>query len=201
MGDIICTVPEACDDKDCPAAWHLSHYWVYDDGTYSVCDSDGNHDPCDEDDVPSWEQVEAAWLEYSRHVAATGCDPLGEFMVARTTKRKERYTAAFRKGIAGPVLIKLTRGGKSVPVHEIPGRVAEFLMIKRTNNPNCNTFDGDWETLAACDGVKVYRGVARITFTIEHGEPRGDAAVSADLRRAARRHLRETNIVLQRLNK
>ena len=91
-----------------------------------------------------------------------------------TKKRRERYTAAFRNGIGGPVLISLRRRGKSVPTQSIPDHVAECLRINKTNNPNCNRFDGDWETLTACDGVKVYRGVARVTFTVEHEVARLD---------------------------
>lgn len=187
MEDIICTVPWSCGESDCPVGWHLSHYWIHNDGTYTVCDSDGNHDPCDEEDVPGWDECEEAWLDYSRHVAQTGDDPLLEFFVRRTVKRKERYSAAFRKGIAGPVLIKLIRRGQAVPVQDMPDHVAEYLMIKQTNNPNCNRFDGDWETLTACDGVKVYRGVARITFTVERECSRPASVVERELMAAARK--------------
>jgi len=193
MEDIICTVPEACGEKDCPVGWHLAHYWAYDDGTYSVCDSDGNHDGCEQSDVPTCEQHQSAWLVYSRHVAATGCDPLGEFNVPRATKRKERYTAAFRLSILGAALVAVRRGGKVVPMRDLPQRVADYLCVERLNGAAGNLrYEGGWQELIGLDSVKVYRGTARVTFTLDHEEPRAEAAVEADLRRAARRHLRES---------
>lgn len=192
MDDIICTVPEACGERDCPVGWHLAHYWAYGDGTYSVCDSDGNHDACEQSDVPTGEQQDAAWLDYSRHVAATGCDPLGEFNVPRTTKRKERYTAAFRLSIIGAALVAVRRAGKVVPLRELPQRVADYLEVERLNGAAGNLrFRGGWQELIGLNSVKVYRGTARVTFTMENEEPRPDAAVEADLRRLARRHLRK----------
>lgn len=192
MGDIICTVPQACGEKDCPVGWHLAHYWAYDDGTYSVCDSDGNHEDCDADDVPSIEEHEAAWLDYSRHVAATGCDPLGEFNVPRVAKRKERYTAAFRLSILGAHLIAVRRGGKVVPLRDLPQRVTDYLEVERLNGSAGNLrFRGGWDALLAIPEVKLYRGTARVAFTLDHEEQRAEAAVEADLRRAARRHLRK----------
>lgn len=192
MEDIICTVPQACGEKDCPVGWHLAIYWQYDDGTYSVCDSDGNHDGCDAGDVPTIEEQEAAWLDYSRHVAATGCDPLGEFNVPRVAKRKERYTAAFRLSILGAALVAVRRGGKVVPLRDLPQRVIDYLCVERLNGAAGNMrYEGGWQELIGLDGVKVYRGTARVTFTLDHEELRAEAAVEADLRRAARRHLRE----------
>ena len=191
--DIICTMPEACGEKDCPVGWHLAHYWAYDDGTYSVCDSDGNHDGCDAGDVPTIEEEEAAWLDYSRHVAATGSDPLGEFNVPRTTKRKERYTAAFRLSILGAALVAVRRGGKVVPLRDLPQRVVDYLCVERLNGAAGNLrFTDGWQALLAIPEVKMYRGTARVTFTLDHEESRAEAAVEADLRRAARRHLRES---------
>jgi hypothetical protein len=190
MDDIICTMPEACGEKDCPVGWHLAHYWAYDDGTYSVCDSDGNHDDCDESEVPTCEQQEAAWLDYSRHVAATGSDPLGEFKVPRVTKRKERYTAAFRLSILGAALVAVRRGGKVVPLRDLPQRVADYLCVERLNGAAGNLrFTDGWQSLLAIPEVKMHRGTARVTFTLDHEEPRPEAAVEADLRKAARRHL------------
>ena len=192
MEDIICTMPECCGERDCPVGWHIAHYWAYDDGTYSVCDSDGNHDDCDASDVPTGEQQQAAWLDYSRYVAATGCDPLGEFNTPRVAKRKERYTAAFRKSILGASLVAVRRGGRVVPLRDLPQRVIDYLDAERLNGAAGNLrFRGGWDELVALDCVTVYRGTARVTFTIEHGEPRPAAAVGADLRRAARKHLRE----------
>ena len=193
MEEIICTVPYACGDKDCPVGWHLAHYCAYDDGTCGVCDSDGNHDDCEQGDVPTCEQYEAAWLDYSRHVAATGCDPLREFNVPRTTKRKGRYTAAFRKSILGASLVAVRRAGKVVPLRDLPQRLIDYIDAERLNGAAGNLrYRGGWDKLVGLDCVTVYRGTARVTFTLDHEEPRGEAAVETDLRRAARRHLRES---------
>jgi hypothetical protein len=194
MEDIICTVPEACGESDCPVGWHLAHYWQYDDGTFSVCDSDGNHDDCDESDVPTADEQSAAWLDYSRHVAATGCDPLGEFAsVPRMTKRKERYTASFRKSIIGAALVAVRRAGKVVPLRDLPQRVIEYLDAERLNGAAGNLrFRDGWDKLIGLDCVKLYRGTARVTFTLDAEEPRPAAAVDSDLRRAARRRLRKS---------
>lgn len=76
MEDIYTSIPEACDDKDCPVQYHIAHYWAYDDGTWSVCDSDGNHD--DIDGPPTAEEERAAWRDYWHYVLRTGTDPVGE---------------------------------------------------------------------------------------------------------------------------
>jgi hypothetical protein len=194
MEDIIATVAWACGDNDCSAGWHQSNYWVHDDGTYSVdryCD--GDSEPVDADEVPTAGEVCESWLEYSRHVAATGCDPLGEFRgIPRTTKRKERYTAAFRPSILGGLLVAVRRGGKVVPLRDLPQRVIDYLDCERQPGAAGNlVFRDGWKALIGLECVKLYRGTARVTFTLDHEEPRPEAAVEADLRRAARRHLRE----------
>lgn len=193
MADIIATVAWNCGEHDCPVGWHKSSYWLDDDGTYSVDSySDGDHEDVDADDLPTAEQERAAWLDYSRDVAATGCDPLGEFNVPRTTKRKERYTAAFRKSILGAALVAVRRSNKVVPLRDLPQRVIDYIDAERLNGAAGNLrYRGGWDELVGLDCVTVYRGTARVTFTLESEEPRPEAAVEADLRRAARRHLRE----------
>jgi hypothetical protein len=191
MSETICTVPWECGERECPVGWHVRHYCLDEDGTYTVCDSDGNHDPCEGGDVPAFAEQDAAWLDYSRYVAATGCDPLEEFMVARTTKRKERYTAAFRRSILGASLIAVRRAGKVLTLRDLPQRAIEYLDCERLNGAAGNLrFRGGWHELIGLESVKVYRGTARVTFTLDIDEPRPEAAVEGDLRRLARRHLR-----------
>jgi hypothetical protein len=173
MSETICTVPWECGERECPVGWHVHHYCLDEDGTYTVCDSDGNHDPCEEGDVPAFDKQDAAWLDYSRHVAATGCDPLGEFMVARTTKRKERYTAAFRRSILGASLVAVRRAGKILTLRDLPQRVTDYLDCERLNDAAGNLrFRGGWQELIGLESVKVYRGTARVTFTLDIDEPR-----------------------------
>jgi hypothetical protein len=63
MEDILMTIPSWCDDCE---TWHQEHIWAYDDGSYSSSDSDGNHDPLDAEDVPSQEEHDSLWREYSQ---------------------------------------------------------------------------------------------------------------------------------------
>lgn len=194
MADIIATVAWNCGEHDCPVGWHKSNYWLDDDGTYTVDNySDGDHEGVDADDLPTAAEVDQSWIDYSRDVAATGCDPLGEFNVPRMTKRKERYTAAFRKSILGAALVAVRRAGKVVPMRDLPQRVIDYIDAERLNGSAGNLrYRGGWDELVGLDCVTVYRGTARVTFTLENEEPRPEAAVEADLRRSARRHLRES---------
>jgi hypothetical protein len=193
MADIIATVAWNCGEHDCPVGWHKSSYWLDDDGTYTVDNySDGDHEDIDADDLPTAAEVDQSWIDYSRDVAATGCDPLGEFFIPRTTKRKERYTAAFRPSIIGGLLVAVRRGGKVVQLCDLPQRAIEYLDCERMPGAAGKLrFRGGWQELTGLDCVKLYRGTARVTFTLDHEEPRPEAAVEADLRRAARKHLRE----------
>lgn len=194
MDDIICTVPEQCGEKDCPVGWHLAHYWAYDDGTYSVCDCDGNHDGCDADDLPTADDVHEAWMQYARYVADTGTDPLHEYTVRRDNTTRERYTAAFRKSVLGASLVEVKRRGARVPLPSLPQHVAEYLCVQQGTNPNVWLFDGGWDALAALtDTVTVYRGVARATFCLDRKTPRSPDVVSRELRAAARRSLRRSH--------
>jgi hypothetical protein len=199
MEDIICTVPEFCGESDCPVGVHLAHYWCYDDGTYTVCDSDGNHEGCEESDVPSFDQQTAAWAEYYQHVADTGSDPLNEISSVRETlKRRERYTARFRNSILGAVLVQVKRGRSEVNLRQLPERVAEYLCVKRTNAMSPWVFsEGRFADLLKLDGVKAPRRLksqmptASVRFIVEHEVPRNAHTVAAELRRAARRLIRK----------
>src|SRR4051812_46768534 len=98
--DIICTVPENCGEPDCKAQWHVAHYWIHADGEYTVCDADGNHEPCD--GIPSAEQVRQAWQEYFCYVVETGFDPLHEFFLP-VTKKNRQWQARIRNWIGSSI--------------------------------------------------------------------------------------------------
>lgn len=199
--DIILTEAWSCDFCDgCKQGWHVANYWI--DGRRYTVDrySDGDHESISKRDLPTDAEVDQSWIEYAKYVAETGLDPLGNYRIERTTTRKERYTATFRKSIVGPALVKVVRGGKSMPIRSLPERVAEYLCVERVNTMAPWKFvggEGDqWAALVACEGVRerVRKNApreARIEFTIDHKEPRPETTVASELRKAARRHLRE----------
>jgi len=86
--DIVMELPSWCDDCE---TWHQEFIWAHADGTYSSCDSDGDHEPIDEADIPSWEEHERLWREYTEWVLERGEDPLGNFFVRYSIKVKERW--------------------------------------------------------------------------------------------------------------
>lgn len=201
--DIIATEAWSCGFEDgCKQGWHVANYWI--DGRRYTMDkySDGDHEPISKRDLPSPEAEHQSWIEYAKYVAETGLDPLGNYLIDRTTTRKERYIATFRQSIVGAALVKVVRGGKSLPIRSLPERVVEYLCVERPNQSAPWRFvggEGDqWAALVACEGVRerVRKNApreARIEFTIDHKEPRPAATVERELRQAARRHLREKN--------
>ena len=91
MSDIYTAQPWNCGDSDCLFGWHKESFWHYEDGTWTVDRyTDGNHQKCEPEDVPTWEQEEAAWVRYAEDVAETGKDPLSAFTVKRTYTRVEQ---------------------------------------------------------------------------------------------------------------
>jgi hypothetical protein len=183
MDDIYFSMPVACGERDCAAQWHVMHIWRYDDGTWSQCDADGNHDPLEAADVPTLEEHDAAWLAYSRHVAATGEDPLRNYMVPRETTRRERWAFYIGPSIAGPVVVRARRGGRAF-AGEYPPHVMEYLDM----------FPGTRRLRASAEDLAVV-GIAVGAWhdvELKHKAPRPAARVAAETRAAARRHIRQS---------
>ena len=126
MEDIIMQVPSYCDDCE---TWHQEFVWVYDDGTYTICDTDGNHEPLDASEVPE--------KRTTRH----GADPCaglrdrpgssgrvhGQHSVIKT---KERWQFRITKtAFVGPELIDARRGKQRYPLYvdRLPEHVKGFL--------------------------------------------------------------------------
>lgn len=200
MCDIISTTAWSCGfDDGCTVGWHCANYWLDSDGTYTVDRySDGDHEGIDEDELPTIEEVDKSWQDYAAYVARSGLDPLGNFNVKHTTKKKERYTATFKHMTwAGVVLCEVERSGKKLTLRDLPQRVSEYLNVKRKDEASAWFFqDGDWAFLTGLDGVKalpVKKGQimpeAVVTFTIDYDCPRPAATVTAELRRVAKRQL------------
>jgi hypothetical protein len=185
--DIMFSVPEACGDNDCPVGWHIAHYWCYDDGTYSVCDSDGDHDGVDEADLPTTAQYDAAWQGYYRHVVETGQDPLGEFSVRRERKVREAWRVKLHRSILGLIAERVWRldqdFGSSDP---LPAHVAEYLTIRKTAGMGLNIVDADEDTSKQLTGGKPQR-----TLKFSCAVPRDPEEVCRELKAAARKAIKQ----------
>lgn len=183
MDDILCSVAWKGD------GWHQANYWIYVRGkraTYSVdWYSDGDHEPCHKRDLPSDKEVTESWLAYSRHVLETGQDPLGEFMVKRQIKRKERWEFRFRPSILGVVVQQARRAGRGCSPKALPAHVQEYLTLK----PGTAVLTGfkNWRELA--ESVDNAKPGVWSAHTIENVQPRTQERITRDLRAAARRHL------------
>jgi hypothetical protein len=185
MDGIICTQAWTCGDKDCPAQWHQRNFWAYSDGSYSVDEySDGDHEDCEESDIPSQAEIDASWREYAAHVAATEQDPLGNYYIRRERTERQSWAFQFNKSIIGPVLLRARRGRRDVPARELPQHVREFLGL----DAQARRLEGlSWDELEASNpGLKAGRWAR---YTIEHRAPRKPETVARELRAAARRDL------------
>ena len=85
MEDIICSLISC--DQEHPldpenAVWRLSYFWAYPDGTFSVCDEDGDHDDVEEDEIPSWDEIKEGEDAYYQWVSQYGKDPLNQLHVS-----------------------------------------------------------------------------------------------------------------------
>ena len=190
MSDIMFSMAWQCGDKDCKVQWHQSNYWCYSkgdgDSPYSVDTyGDGDHEDIDEEDLPTGGEIEMSWIEYSRHVAATGEDPLGEFYVNKSVKVREAWRFRFAPSILGVVVTKAQRNKKDYDVRNLPQHVAEYLRLKPKSNV---LYDfPKWEDFAsAVEGVK-----PNVWFKdhIERHVSRNPETVKGELIALAKRHL------------
>lgn len=180
MGDIICTIP--CRDA---GHWRVRHFWAYGDGTYSECDSDGNHDDIDEEDIPSLDDQHMAWQEYSAHVAETGEDPLNEFFVKRHVLRREAWRFKISPSILGIVVTQCQRAGKFLWPRELPAHAREYLNLHSSNH-SMQDFP-TWQSFV--EAFPHHTLGAWFRVTIEHRIPRKPEIIARELRTAARKAL------------
>ena len=173
MEGIIMTQAWACGDKECAAQWHQRNFWAY---------SDGDHEDCEESDIPSHEEIDASWKEYAAHVAATGTDPLGNYCVPRSIKRREVWFFSFGKSIVGPVLLRARRGRRVIPAHELPQHVRDFLGL----DAQARRLEGlSWAELEEhVPGLVAGRWTRH---KIEYRAPRKPSTIARELRAAAKR--------------
>ena len=210
MDDPLFSVPWTCGEGDCPTGWHLATYWSAGNG-FTVDDfTDGDHEDCDEVDIPSHEAVIKAWNDYYRDCGTTGSDPLGELSVARTTKSVQRWQVEFRHGIAGVVLTGHRRNGRGPwgSARDIPQELRESLCLEGHNvlafraewlsadgkTPSPNALEELRKLAAADENVSVHNPrphgqrrnrVMLLTVTVEVETPRLENQVAAEIRAKA----------------
>ena len=187
MDDIMFSVAWECGDKGCPVQWHKANYWINSDGTYTVDNySDGDHDPVEESELPTLDEVNRSWREYARHVYKTGEDPLGDYFVKRSVKTKESWQFKFNVSILGPVLVAARFGRRRILPTELPDHVKRYLNLDKGAR-KLGDFTGWAELEAAVPGVKPMHWQS---FEIEHDKPRRPKTVARELKGAARRTMR-----------
>lgn len=217
MDYIMVEIPWQCDDRDCSMGWHKSNYWTDEEGNYWVdYVSNSDRDPVDESDVPSFEKQEAAWKRYQAYVAKTGEDPLGEYLVKASYKRKARYVLQFRNSIGGAILCRWKRGRGAWTSATPPEEVIGYMFLDDwPPNPNTANRRPIKDSVPQPDGTfkrKYYKldeflDLARsdehvhkvtkagpfhnIHITLEETVLRSEKAVRRELRQRARCDLRE----------
>lgn len=223
--DIASTVPWRCDDKDCAERWHKGTYWIELEPftlalggsvperkppgyTYDAY-SDGDHESVDFKDVPDYEEVERLWAEYHADCAATGKDPLGEYVVPRYFERTAAWQVLFQVSVVGVVVKLLRKGsGKDICPCEAPKEVREYLDLVETGKGrdvwvfNAFACENPYATmdrlrrLAESDPeVKVQRTPSHLQLKLKvrvaSKEYRKAETVERDIRRVARKAVRE----------
>jgi hypothetical protein len=226
----ICTRAWHDDDYDGPEGWQVEHLWAYSNGTYSTCDADGNHEPFPdgwsdegvtlEDEVNSYcEDADKSWLEYAQDCSRTGQDPLGEYSVQHTVKKKENWIIWFTDWIGreehGYAVIDGRHGGVKAGRTDIKlpqdfsKSVAEYLCLKKVGDRYCmegvtlEDIRNDVGYLSQPIPVPLF-GVGPkfyMKLQISYDKPRSARAVSRDVKAAAakavERHLERQALELK----
>jgi hypothetical protein len=180
MSDIFMTLPWNCGERNCPVGWHLSNYWISDDG-YTVDQyGDGDHESVDADDLPSSKEHEDAWRSYWQHVADTGEDPLGELglRVKEYTVSTPLWRIQLQKGITEVVLVAASRNGRRCTPSSLPPEVMDYMEASRSPGGAITT-SLSWGELSACPEITLSRrfpsiiAVARFQLPIKKPRPKG----------------------------
>lgn len=192
MCDIIISMPWHCGNEDgCTVGWHQSNYWINEDEAevnegyaYTVDTyADGDHDPCTEEDLPSYEASQQAWKRYAEDVERTSEDPLGEFCVKQFKQVKERWDVRFSLSLRGYFITGVRRGRNERNAFDLPSHVKEFLCLSDSPYSHGPLIDLSREEFSRA-GLKT--GIWQ-SFLVEHRESRKASAYQRDLVRAAKR--------------
>ncbi len=194
FSDIMFSIPSYDDDRD---SWYQEHIWFT--GTekrqrYTICDSDGNHEPIGKREVNKLEKEhEQLWLNYSKWVIKhNGEDPIGEFFVKTSKTIKRNYVAYFQHWIGedkhGLALKSVRWSGGLLRPDELPKGFQEFLCIKKIGDRYCMDGITEKELKEAPDigyvGNGYFKGKA------EWKEPIPEETIRRDTIRIAKRHIK-----------
>ena len=141
----------SCGESDCESGWHEATYWMNITGkkeSYSVDSySDGDHEDCDQVDLPTNEQVKASWEEYAADCLITGKDPLGQYRVKSKKTTNHQWQVKFGISILGIKCLGLRRRGRGrwISPNKIPQDVAEYLCIRKFSPNSSNWIFDDGE--------------------------------------------------------
>jgi hypothetical protein len=192
--------PYYCDDCD---TWHEHHVGLeIEDGEILdvSCDNDGNWEfdgTGEKATEANYERLnreliagaERAGKDYLAHCAETGEDPLGNFYVARTTKRKEHWQTEFTPWIGlsehGYAITQARRGKHAYRPGELPEHVSEFLGLHKIGDRYCMEGITSADVITGADSVSP----SSISFTVEKVTPRPVNVVKREIRTAAKRAL------------
>jgi len=192
MEDILFTVPTYDDDND---SWYTEHVWIYGYAKrcrYTICDSDGNHEPIGKREVNQLAKQETQlWRDYSAWVVKNkGKDPCGNFMAKRERKVKRNYVGHFSHWIGekehGLALTKVSwAGGKNSLPGELPDMFQKFLCLKKVGDRWCM----EGITVDILKEEVGYVGRGYFKGTAEWNEPRPEKLVRAEVVKLAKKHL------------
>jgi len=199
--NIICTIPEYCDDCE---SWHILHLWGYYSSkrtTYTTCDSDGNHEPCTSKEAKQIADSEStAWIEYSKWVINhNGDDPCFEFSVPRKKEIKRKVVATFGTWIGtsthGLSLDKTIIGkGVETDWRKLPVGVLQFLELEKVGDrqvaPWAKSVQEAQEYLKKSDCIGCFGKIGAgfyIKFTAEWDEPIPERIIRKQILAAAKR--------------
>ena len=118
--------------------WSKESYLMkYDCSGYTLFDGE-DHEDVEEDELPSLQEHDASWESYRQFVHEHGVDPLHNYCVERTYKRKACYEVRLRNSIVGPIVLEWCRGRKSwSPPSSMPLGLASYLCMTGYKSGTC----------------------------------------------------------------
>jgi hypothetical protein len=175
--------------------WHEEHLWMEGNGRrvrYTICDSDGNHEPCSKREADLFiNESPDSWKEYNRYVAETGDDPLHNFLVTRTIKKRRKFIVYLAPWIGmsthGVAVTSARFGGKVCEPKDFPKWLNDFCMVKKTGSRYY--LDGITDPDKDLQDVGGYLGKWKSGWyfkgAAEWTEPRNPAALKRELKKKA----------------
>jgi hypothetical protein len=181
---------------------YIEHLWIYvngDEVSWSICDSDGNHDDASKEDADEFcETSHQSWIEYAKWVAEHGEDPIHNYMISHDKKIKKTVVARFTKWIGasthGMALESVKIGRNVVEIKDVPKPIMDYLEVEKMGGrwiaPWGVSYEAAKEYAENVESVKQSKGDVLIKASIDWKEPRPDAAVKAELITAAKKYLK-----------